>query len=70
MNEFHPTYLINAAAFATLGIVIFCFAFAVITKLMPSNLWNEIVENQNTAVAILLGAISIGICLIIAAAMH
>jgi putative membrane protein len=70
MNEFHPQYLLNAVVFATLGIVVFCAAFAIIDRLTPYHLWNEIVEKQNTALAILVGAMSIGISLIIAAAVH
>jgi hypothetical protein len=33
-------------------------------------LWNEIVHNKNLALAVLLGAMSIGICMIIASAVH
>jgi uncharacterized membrane protein YjfL (UPF0719 family) len=36
----------------------------------PYNLWKEIVEEKNTALAILIGAMSIGMCVIIAAAVH
>jgi hypothetical protein len=33
-------------------------------------LWKEIVEEKNLALAVLVGAMSIGICIIIAAAVH
>ena len=33
-------------------------------------LWKEIVEDKNVALAILIGALSIGMCVIIAAAVH
>jgi uncharacterized membrane protein YjfL (UPF0719 family) len=36
----------------------------------PYHLWREIVENKNLALAVLLGAMSIGLCIIIAAAVH
>jgi len=39
-------------------------------KLTPFHLWKEIVQEKNVALAILLGAMSIGMCIIIAAAMH
>jgi uncharacterized membrane protein YjfL (UPF0719 family) len=45
-------------------------AFAVIDRLTPYHLWNEIVHEHNTALAILIGAMSIGMCVIIAAAIH
>ncbi len=70
MNDFHPGYLLNAVVFAALGILIFCLAFAVIDKLTPYHLWKEIVEDKNVALAILVGAMSIGMCIIIAAAVH
>jgi uncharacterized membrane protein YjfL (UPF0719 family) len=62
--------LVNAIIFASLGIVIFVVAFAAIDKLTPYSLWQEIVEKHNTALAILVGAMSIGMCIIIAAAVH
>ena len=64
------TNLLNAAVFAALGILIFLVAFTVIDKLTPYSLWKEIVQEHNTALAVLLGAMSIGICVIIAAAVH
>ena len=36
----------------------------------PYDLWGEIVEKKNTALAIMVGAMSIGVCIIIAAAVH
>ena len=70
MSEFHPGYVLNALVFALLGIVIFLLSFVILDKVTPYQLWKEIVEEQNTALAILLGAISLGICIIIAAAVH
>jgi putative membrane protein len=52
------------------SIVIFAGAFLVIDKVTPYNLWKEIVQEHNTALAILLGTMSIGICIIIASAVH
>lgn len=70
MEEFHPGYILNAIVYAALGILIFVLAFALIDRLTPYHLWNEIVHEHNTALAILVGAMSIGICVIIAAAVH
>lgn len=70
MAEFHPGYLLNAAVFAALGILIFVVAFAVIDWITPYALWKEIVEEKNLALAVLVGAMSIGMCIIIAAAVH
>ncbi len=70
MTEFHPAYLLNALVYATLGIVIFCFAFFVVDKVTPYHLWDQIVRERNVALAILVGCMSIGMCVIIAAAVH
>ena len=62
--------LVNALVYAILGIVIFALSFAIIDKMTPYHLWKEIVEDKNIALAILIGAISLGMCIIIAAAVH
>jgi len=62
--------IVNALIYAVLGIVIFAIAFVLIDKLTPYHLWKEIVDDKNVALAILIGALSIGMCIIIAAAVH
>jgi putative membrane protein len=62
--------VVNAMLFAFIGIFIFTVAFVVLDKLTPYHLWKEIVQEHNLALAILVGALSIGICIIIAAAVH
>jgi len=64
------TNVVNAIVYAGIGIVVFGLAFVVIDKFTPYNLWKEIVQEHNTALAILLGAMSLGLCIIIAAAVH
>jgi putative membrane protein len=70
MTEFHLGSLLNAIVYAALGIGIFSIAFVMIDRLTPYHLWKEIVEDKNVALAVLIGAMSIGICIIIAAAVH
>lgn len=62
--------VVNAIVYAAIGIVIFAGAFLVLDKVTPYNLWKEIVQEHNLALAILLGAMSLGLCVIIAAAVH
>ena len=62
--------VLNAVVFAFLGIIVFTIFFVVLDKLTPYHLWKEIVQEHNQALAILIGALSIGICIIIAAAVH
>lgn len=62
--------IVAAFLFALLGIVIFVLAFVLFDRMTPYTLWREIIEEHNTALAILIGAISLGLCIIIAAAIH
>jgi putative membrane protein len=64
------TNVVNAIVYAGIGIAIFGLAFLIIDKFTPYNLWKEIVQEHNTALAILLGAMSLGVCIIIASAVH
>jgi uncharacterized membrane protein YjfL (UPF0719 family) len=56
--------------YAVIGVVIFCVTFVVVDKLTPFHLWKELVEKQNTAIAIVVGFVALGICIIVAAAIH
>jgi putative membrane protein len=60
----------NSVLFALLGVVLFVALFVIIDKITPYNLWKELVEKQNTALAIVIGFTALGICVIVAAAIH
>ena len=70
MNHFPLDNIVAALVFALIGMLIFVIAFVVMDKLTPYHLWKEIVQEHNMALAILVGAMSVGICIIIAAAIH
>ena len=70
MENFHVLNLINAAVYSLLGIVILVVAFAVVDWLTPYDLWKEVVVDKNLALAMLVGLMSLGIAIIIAAAVH
>jgi len=70
METFPVQNLINAVVFAALGILVFGLSFIIVDRLTPYHLWKEVVQEQNVAVAVLVGAMSIGIAIIIAAAVH
>jgi putative membrane protein len=63
-------FVLNAVVFSVLGIFIFWVSFVLMDKLTPYHLWKEIIEEHNTALAVVVGAMSLGICIIIAAAIH
>ena len=62
--------VLAAVIFAALGIVVLLVAFVVIDRVTPYTLWKEIIDEHNTALAILVGALALGISIIIAAAIH
>lgn len=62
--------VVNAIVYAALGIAVFGLAFVAIDRMTPYHLWKEIIDDHNTALAIVVGAMSLGVCIIIAAAIH
>ena len=64
------SYVVNAVVFSFLGVFIFWVSFRLIDRLTPYLLWKEIIEEHNIALAIVVGAVSLGICIIIAASIH
>lgn len=62
--------MLSALVFAVIGIVVLFLAFVTLDRLTPYALWKEIVDERNTALAILIGAIALGISIIVAAAIH
>ena len=55
--------------FAAVGIAAAVIGYRVFDKCTPGNLNKEIIENKNVAAAIIAGAVILGVCIIIAAAM-
>lgn len=70
MDLLNPQYLLNSLVYSILGIAVFWIAFVVIDKLTPYDLWRELVEERNTALAIVIAAMCLGLALIIASAIH
>ncbi|MDO8285530.1 MAG: DUF350 domain-containing protein [Rhodoferax sp.] len=65
-----PGVVLSSLVFALMGVAIFWLCFLIIDKITPYDLWGEIVEKQNVALALVVAAMSLGICVIIAAAIH
>ena len=62
-------HLLAVVVFSLIGIVVFIGGLFLVEKLTPFSINHEILEEHNTAVAIVLGAIIIGMSLIIAASV-
>lgn len=65
-----PGVMLASIVYAVIGVVVLWVSFAVIDKLTPYKLWDEIVEKKNLALAVVVGAMFIAIGLIVAAAIH
>ena len=60
----------GSIVYALIGVLVFWLSFIVIDKLTPYNLWEELVEKQNVALGVVVGAMCLGISVIVAAAIH
>lgn len=62
--------LLAVVVFSVVGLIVFAFCFMAILKIVPFSVRKEIEDDQNTALAIIIGAMLLGISIIIAAAVH
>ncbi len=65
-----PGAFAGSIVFALIGVAIFWLCFVIIDKITPYKLWEEIIEKQNVALALVVAAMSLGISIIVAAAIH
>ena len=70
MEWLKPDVVLGSVLYAVIGVLVFWISFLIIDKITPYNLWLEIVEKQNKALALVVAAMSLGICIIVAAAIH
>ncbi len=63
-------YVIASVVFSLIGIVILGICFWIFEKITPENLWKEIIEKQNIALAIVSAAFMIAMAIIIGSAIH
>jgi putative membrane protein len=62
--------VVTTLIFSLVGIVLFALAFLIIVKIAPFSTRKEIEEDQNIALAILIGSVILGIAMIVASAVH
>lgn len=70
MEWLRPAALLGSLVYALIGVVIFWVCFIIVDKLTPYDLWAEIVEKHNKALAMVVAAMCLGISIIVAAAIH
>ena len=64
-----PKALIGALIYSAIGLALFGVAWLVMVKVTPFSIRKEIEEDQNTALGIIIGAVIIGVAMIISAAV-
>jgi putative membrane protein len=65
-----PELLVSTLAFSIIGLLLFALAFWIMEKATPFSVRKEIEEDQNTALALVIASVIIGIALIVSAAVH
>lgn len=63
-------YVLASIVFSFVGIVILGICFWIFEKVTPENIWKEIIEKQNIALAIVSAAFMIAMAIIIGSAIH
>ena len=61
--------VINVLLFAFIGVAAAIAGYKIFDKCTPGELTREILEHRNVAAAIIAGAVILGVCIIVAAAM-
>lgn len=62
--------VLGALLYSTLGVILFGVVWLLLVRLTPFSIRKEIEDDQNTALGVILGAVIIGIALIISAAIQ
>jgi putative membrane protein len=62
--------ILGSVIYSVIGIAILVIAYLIFEKITPENLRKEIIEKQNTALAIVSGSFILAIAIIIATAIH
>jgi putative membrane protein len=62
--------VVSSSVFAGIGLVVFGLCFWIMNKLAPFSVKKEIEEDQNTALAIIMAGVIIGVSLIISASIQ
>lgn len=65
-----PAALIGSIVYSVIGIFLVGLAFVIVDKITPYDLWKELVESRNQAVATVVAAFVLAIAIIVAAAIH
>lgn len=69
LEELLPV-LTTTVIFVAIGLIVFAIAFVIVVFVSPFSVKKEIEEDQNVSLAIIIGAIIIGVAMIISSAIQ
>lgn len=69
-NPLDPMVILATLLYTGIGVLVFLGVFVAMVKLAPFSVRKEIEEDQNTALAVLMGSVFLGLALIISAAIR
>ena len=61
---------LSTVGYTVFGVIVFALAYWVMVKVSPFSIRKELEEDHNTAVAILMASVILGLAIIIAAVLH
>ncbi len=61
---------LSTVGYTFFGVIVFALAYWVMVKISPFSITKEIETDHNTALAILMASVILGLAIIIAAALH
>ena len=69
LDEMLPVVL-TTVVFVAIGLIVFALAFLIVVMVAPFSVKKEIEDDQNVSLAVIIGAVIIGVAMIISAAIH
>ena len=69
LDELLPV-IATTVIFVAIGLIVFALAFLIVVMVAPFSVKKEIEEDQNVSLAVIIGAVIIGVAMIISAAIH
>lgn len=70
MDLINVSHLVSGLIFAVMGLFIYAAGFWLLDRCTPFSLRKELLEDENTALGIVIGSAALGISIIIAAAIN
>ncbi|HMJ08498.1 MAG TPA: DUF350 domain-containing protein [Pyrinomonadaceae bacterium] len=69
LDELMPV-ITTTVIFVAIGLIVFALAFLIVVLVAPFSVKKEIEDDQNISLAVIIGAVIIGVAMIISAAIH